>query len=83
MVHFKRFRLGKEAAILVLNCKWHCYQLSYATTRDILYCAVLYCANTVRARFSMLQLGMIPIYTGKSKYTIPYRTELYHAQLLV
>jgi len=33
--------------------------------------------------FGMLQLGAIPVYTGKSKSTVLRRTELYHAQLLV
>ena len=87
MAHFKQ---GEEDATSLL-AEWHCRLYTLVPWpriySDSVYCAVPslhgWISRAQLARFSIFQLGTIPIYTTKSKCTVLCHTVPFHAQLLV
>jgi len=75
MTHFKHFEARRRSCHLVFNLQWHCYQQSRARTKDTLEislpCRAIPSQHS-RAKFGMLQLGTIPVYSTKSRRAVPY-----------
>jgi len=73
MVCFKRLQLGEEAATLVFIASGIVISHNQGYTQ--IQCAVPsqhgWISRAKLVRFGMLQLRTIPVYTGKSKRTIP------------